>query len=175
MKRNIYHSKLLVAAGLALLGLAALVPRMQAQSGAPYGTRDPITCQPYTANSMTQAMAAKLFQCFNEQVTGSYVYLITDLSLQLGGPRKALSSDSYRDLDPNAMIYPIRGSFTRYQCAKVFNIDATHTNVGTNCTAFPQPKAEGTCYRTTFGDWQCKMFDRVTDSTSATTHVPPPK
>lgn len=172
--KNITHSNLFLAASLTLLVVVTLAAQANAQ-GAAFGTRDPLTCQPYTANSMTQDTSGKLFRCSNEVVTGDYIYLIENLTIQVGAARKALSSDSYHDLDPNAMVYPIRGSFTRYQCSKVFNIDSSHTNVGTNCAAYPQPRAEGTCYRTTFGDWQCKMFDRVTDSSTARMHVPPPK
>jgi hypothetical protein len=113
---------------------------------------------------------------FNEVITGDYHYLITDLTLEMGAPRQAIAtSDTYHDIDANAPVYPIRASFVRYQCSRQFNLDASHSNLSKNCNAYPQPKALGTCYRTTFGDWTCKMFDHVTDASSAKMHVPPPQ
>jgi hypothetical protein len=127
------------------------------------------------SSTLSMDKARKVFQCGAEVVAGGYIYLITDLNLQLGAARKSnRSSDTYVDLDPDGPVYPARASFTRFQCGRVFNIDADHTNVGKNCSAYPQPKAEGICYRTKFGDWACKLFDRVTDSSTATMRVAPP-
>ena len=143
--------------------------------GAPYGTRDPMTCAPVKTSTLDSGSAKKLFQCGAEVTDGFYQYLITDLNMEMGAARQYNpSSDTYSGIDQKSVVYPIRGSFTLYQCSKVFNIDAAHTNVGKNCSALPKPKAEGMCYRTTFGDWSCKMFDRVTDTSSARMHVPPP-
>jgi len=144
--------------------------------GTPYGTREPVPCPTDKSSTLSVDQAQKVFECGAEIVAGGYIYLIKDLKMQLGAPRQSNpGSDTYHDLDPNGPVYPARGTFTRYQCSRVFNIDADHTNVGKNCNAYPQPRAEGICYRTTFGDWACKLFDRVTDSTTATMHVPPPQ
>ena len=143
--------------------------------GVAYGTRDVTACPQWSGSTLTQAVAEKLFLCFDEKLAGSYIYLDTGLTMQMGAARKANPQmDTYTDLDQNSLVYPIRGSFTRYQCSKIYNIDAQHTNVGTNCSAYPQPQAQGICYRTTFGDWKCKMFDRVTDSSVAKMRVGPP-
>jgi len=172
------RTRLICALSLGVL-ISALAPSAaQAQGGvgAKYGSRDPQTCAPDNSKSLTVDAARKVFTCGAEQETGDYLYLITDLNLQMGAPRKIIpTSDTYHDIDPNAPVYPIRGSFTRYQCSRQFNIDASHSNLGKNCNAQPQPKAEGICYRTTFGDWSCKMFDRVTDASMTKMHVPPPK
>jgi hypothetical protein len=162
---------------LGVLVFAGAAPLVHAQAGvgAKYGTRDPRTCMPDKSSIVTVSSASKLFTCFVEKETGEYLYLVTDLKLEVGAARKYQTSDSYPELDQNAPIYPIRGSFTRYQCSRQFNIDASHTNVGTNCNAYPQPEAQGICYRTTFGDWSCRMFDRVTSSAAARMRVAPPK
>lgn len=161
-----------------VLSVAAGVMPMAAVAqgqGAAYGTRDVTACPQWTGATLTQALAEKFFLCFDEKLAGSYLYLDTGLTLQMGAGRKANPQmDTYDDLDRNSLVYPIRGSFTRYQCSKIFNIDAQHTNVGTNCNAIPQPQAQGICYRTTFGDWKCKMFDRVTDSSGVRSRVAPP-
>ena len=170
--------KLICAMTLGALVYACAPSLVHAQNGvgAKYGARDPQTCTPDKSGALTLDSARRLFTCSSEQLTGDYLYLITDLNLEMGASRKGNPrSDTYDDLDPNAPVYPIRGSFTRYQCSRQFNLDASHSNVGTNCNAYPQPKAQGICYRTTFGDWKCKMFDRVTDSSTAKMHVPPPK
>ena len=158
--------------------LIALTAQLAARSqgpGAPYGTRDPLTCAPIKTSTLDSGSAKKLFQCGAEVIDGFYIHLVTNLDMEMGAARQYNpSSDTYSGIDPRSVVYPIRGSFTLYQCSKVFNIDASHTNVGKNCAAYPKPKAEGMCYRTTFGDWNCKMFDRVTDVSTAKMNVPPP-
>ena len=168
--------ELFCSSTLALLVCAGTWLPAQAGTGAPYGARDPQTCTADNSKTLTVDEARKLFMCFNEVVTGDYLYLIEGLNMTLGAPRKIIpTTDTYDAIDADAPVYPIRGSFTRYQCSRQYNIDASHTNVGTNCNAYPQPRAEGICYKTKFGDWSCKMFDHVTDSYSAKMHVPPPK
>lgn len=160
---------------IALLLLGALSYVYGQAPGAKYGARDPRTCEPDKSPTLTAATASKLFTCSQEKDAGDYLYLIADLKLEMGAARKYQTSDTYADIDPTLMVYPIRGTFTRYQCSRQFNIDADHSNLGKNCTAYPQPQAQGLCYHTTFGDWSCKMFDRVTSSETAKMHVPPPQ
>ncbi len=164
-----------VLVGLGVVVMSGLALAQGQGAGAPYGTRDVTPCPQVLGATLTQPVAQKLFQCEDEKLAGTYIYIDTDLTVQMAAARKVNpQSDTYTDLDPNSLVYPIRGSFTRYQCSKVFNIDAGHTNVGKNCDAHPQPQAQGLCYRTTFGDWKCKMFDRVTDSSTVRTRVAPP-
>lgn len=161
--------------GVLVFASAGPIAHAQAGAGAKYGSRDPRTCMPDKSKTLTAGSASKLFTCFIEKDAGDYLYLVADLKLDIAAARKYQAGDTYVDIDQTAPVYPIRGSFTKYQCSRQFNTDASHTNVGKNCNAYPQPQAQGICYRTTFGDWSCKMFDRVTSAEAAKMRVAPPK
>ncbi len=143
---------------------------VQGRIGAKYGTRDPITCPSSRKEPMRgpiSAEQAKLyFLCRREEVAADGIDLIENLTLEVGnGYPWSWSEPS--DADRDSPIYPIRGSFTDYHCW------AQHSAPGRNCMTLDQPDAEGKCYRTSFGDWDCRMMDgRHLDSFHH--NVPPP-
>ena len=163
---------------IVVLTLAATIPAgAQAGNGAKYGSRDPKPCPPANFSSApSAAQAIQLFACATEKDTGDTLFLVGNVQVQVASASRPIQSgDSYNDIDPHKPVYPIRGSFTWYSCRKQFNIDASHTNVGKNCSTLQQPHAQGICYKSTFGDWTCKMTDNSMHWDQATTGNPPPQ
>lgn len=72
-------------------------------------------------------------------------------------------------------IYPIRGSYTQYMCTKEYPERGTLYNIGKNCNRSENRNATGSCYKTTFGDWRCSMFDINQTSDDRTFQIAPPK
>ena len=163
---------------IAVMTLAvSLAASAQPGSGAKYGSRDLKTCPAATFTGPPSAEQAKqLFTCGSERDTGGTITLVENVAVQVApAARKFQPGDSYNDIDQNGPVYPIRGSFTNYSCAKVYNLDASHTNAGTNCTVLQQPHAQGICYKTTFGEWACTMRDPSMHWDVATSRMAPPK
>lgn len=145
--------------------LAVTFPFAIAQPGAgkPFGARDPRTCPSRNAG-LTAAQAREYFICDSEVAevyTGS-LYLVTDVTVQVGKGRPFnMQSDSFgwattNGIDPTQTVYPIRGSFTSWQCSKLGTITGVP---GQSCTMTPQPAAQGICFKNSFGDWHCTMMD----------------
>lgn len=80
---------------------------------------------------------------------------------------------SLPEIDVNHPVYPIRGSYLRYQITRL----AAYTGPpGKNASCYNNPKATGYCYKTTFGDWRCDMSDpNATNDENARHHVAPPR
>jgi hypothetical protein len=157
------------------LALASALP-MWAQ-GSKYGSRDPKTCpaSKYSAAPSTD-QAGQLFACATEQDTGDTIYLVQDVKVEIASKSRSFQSgDLYNDIDQSGPVFPIRGSYTEYACRKQFNLDSSHTNLGKNCSAMQQPHAQGICYKTTFGDWSCRMRDPSVHWDTAVANLPPPK
>ena len=165
-------------APIAFLVLAFTVPVVaQPGSGAKYGSRDPQTCSPANySGAPSAAQAQELVACATEMDQGDTLYLVANVQVQVASAsRRFQSGDEYGDIDQSKPVYPIRGSFVYYSCRKQFNLDASHTNMGKNCSVLQQPHAQGICYKTTFGDWTCKMRDLAVHWDQATSNLPPPK
>ncbi len=143
-----------------------------------YGSREPRTCEDTTApakGAITAALALKYLNCQMERVSGGDLYLVENLnSVQVGGgiPYAAIMGQrSLSEIDVKHPVYPIRGSYLKYQC----RIEYTGTP-DTNCSTYNQPKATGYCYKTTFADWRCHMSDSAGNNGENIRHgVAPPK
>jgi len=161
MRINAAHTILLVT--IALAGYA------NAGVGSNYNSRDPIACpsaQPKGAP--TTAQATQIFRCTTEVET-DHLYLTDNVQLQIGASRP-FHVDNYPDIDSSRPVYPIRGSWTQYQCTNV----KTYPGVGkNNCAVFDESNGSGICYQTTFGDWRCKMFPQASNLRPG--RVPAPK
>ena len=137
-----------------------------AVKGNKYGTRDARTCDDKKAparGAISAALATKYFICEAEGVKGSELYLVENVKTEVGGSRPFNPRDdvNYYNIDVRFPVYPIRGSFTMYQCVPVENDPKfpTYNNVGENCSRYENRNAKGSCYKTTFGDWRCTMAD----------------
>ncbi|MDD5544000.1 MAG: hypothetical protein PHX83_12575 [Acidobacteriia bacterium] len=147
--------------------------------GALYGSRDPFTCKSTKApahGAISADQARQYVICGAEGETGGALYLIEDVKTEVGKSRPFnINSDDYPDIDPSSPLYPVRGSFTKYQCFRVSNTAiASLNNAGKNCNSADQPQATGVCYRTTFGDWRCGMSDMPHLQLNRF-NIPPPK
>ncbi len=145
-----------------------------------FGARNPRTCadtKAPTRGAITADLAKVYFICRAERFSGSDLYLVDRVSVEVGGgrPYNPRSDINYAEIDVTVPIYPIRGSYLQHQCTRVFSEPGTLYNVGKNCASSDNRNATGSCYRTTFGDWRCSMFD--INQTSADRHfqVPPPR
>ena len=112
-----------------------------------------------------------------EGIWSNDLYLVENVKVEVGGgvSYAAIRGQySLDQIDVRVPVYPIRGSFLKYQCQ-----DPETAYVGppnTNCVTYNNPKATGYCYKTTFGDWKCNMADRSsTEKENYRTKVAPPK
>jgi hypothetical protein len=152
----------------------------QAGSGAKYGTRDLTTCAD-TKNpakgAITAALAAQYARCTYEKADRESIGLLEDLKIQVGGaiPFNPKTYPYASDVNPNAPVYPLRGSYRNYLCAPVSD-DEQWGNRGANCTVFVNTKATGVCWKTTFGDWWCAITNGggANDSNLTEYKMPPP-
>lgn len=174
-KRTSQKQALILTAVISMILLGAgLSTFAQTGAGKPFGARDPRTCadtkQP-TSGAMTTALATKYVICSQEHVEGENLYLIEDLTVQVGGavPYNPNRFPFASDIDTKAPVYPIRASFKEYQCHQVSDV---LQNKGYNCSIYPRPKATGVCVKTTFGDWSCTITSD--DRSEPETNMPPP-
>ena len=122
-----------------------------------------------------------LVECDDEHTSNnSLIYLDVNLAVQAAGTRRySQFSDGYATtIDTSAPVLPIRGSLDSYQCAalsKYTNKGTTYDtdNTGKNCVISPNPHAQGTCYRTTFGDWLCHLAESTGSGTDRLNQPPP--
>lgn len=122
-----------------------------------YQVRNPRICAKVTSPP-TIAEATALVQCSSESdTTGSGspgIWLATDLQVEMGAPRAYIpGTDDRQDLDTTAKIYPLRGQGTKWSCGA-----AASYAPGENCMKWPAgPGGQGSCWKTSFGDWNCGM------------------
>lgn len=145
-----------------------------------YGTRDPRTCDDTiapTKGPITAALAKKYFICRAEKFSGYDLILVDNVTVAVGGgrPWNPQSDINYSEIDVRVPIYPIRGSYTQHMCTKEYPKPGTLYNIGKNCNRFENRNATGSCYKTTFGDWRCSMFDFNQTADDRTFQIPPPK
>ncbi|HQU82041.1 MAG TPA: hypothetical protein PKY59_02890 [Pyrinomonadaceae bacterium] len=147
--------------------------------GAKYGARDPQTCADKKApakGAITAALAAKYVNCEREKVSGQYLYLVENVTAQVGTSRPYNPNMDLNvpEIDVRFPLYPIRGSLVSYQCYEV-NPNFTVSAPGKNCNRTNEPEAKGFCYKTTFGEWRCHMADFSNKIENWAQGVPPPK
>jgi len=79
---------------------------------------------------------------------------------------------NFPDIDNSQLLYPIRGSYDWYVC----HANEVGFPPGRNCNIYKEPSSTGFCYKTTFGDWNCTMIDRIAVSRGPELQpVAPPK
>ena len=120
-----------------------------------YNTRAPRTCSKVTSPP-SAAQAAVMVQCAMDSVSASGLGLIQDVKLDMGAPRAFVyyTDAGLAGVDLNAKVYPLRGSYTGYFCTLS---SASLNPGGQNCLKSAVPVAQGWCWKTSFGDWSCKL------------------
>ena len=179
--RNMF--RIAARCGVALLCLSAAA-HGQPGSGAPYGARDARSCPDTRAparGAPSAAQAAQYVTCAQEGVFGSSssLGLVEHVRVDVGAGRPYQHVvDSFQDIDPHQLVYPIRGSFTGYQCTLLTGPNGYPNLRGHNCSVRENTHATGVCFRTTFGDWRCGMQDTSvpvnTDTRSPANNAAPP-
>ena len=121
---------------------------------AKYGSRAPRTCSKVTSPP-SAAQAAVLAQCSMEADTLFGVGLLQDVKPEIGKPRKFVYANDagMPGIDLDAQVYPLQGSYTAYLCRTINNMSPA----GANCIKTVFATAVGACYKTSFGDWRCRM------------------
>ncbi len=150
---------------LCLLTLAALP-----------GTRAPARGAP------SAAQAAEDVICAQEHVFGSsssLLGLVDNVRVQVGAGRPYIHvRDSFQDIDPHQLVYPIRGSFRSDACSELVGPNGSPERRGRNCSVRENPNASGVCFTTTFGDWRCDVQNNAvplnTDTRSPANNAAPP-
>lgn len=157
--------KEILVLGLMSLAAVAVVP---AQTGmaVKYGARSPAICpsrQEPARGAPSAAQALKYFICDNEYLQDwAYrheLHLVSDVKVEVGAGRRfdiAIDhSPANEGIDAAQLVYPIKGSFVSWTCSPVEASEA-----GKNCMKYTQQEATGTCYKTSSGDWHCRMIGR---------------
>ncbi|HTD28760.1 MAG TPA: hypothetical protein VK660_05175 [Xanthomonadaceae bacterium] len=142
-----------------LSGPVTMVPEYQA--------RAPRKCASVTQQP-SSAQATIMVQCSMDGLTATGLGLIQDVKLEMGASRpfNNWSDLGLSGIDSNAKVVPLRGSYTGYFCGLVGTAPAGHT-----CLKSVVPVAEGWCWRTSFGDYKCKMQGSAPNMESG---MPPP-
>jgi hypothetical protein len=132
--------------GAAISGPLTILPDYQA--------RAPRTCS--AVNSPPNAsQATVMVQCSMDALTDTGLGLIQDVKLQIGKPRPFVewTDGGLLNVDLTATIYPLQGSYTGYFCNLISNM----APAGQSCLRSAVPAAQGWCWKTSFGDYKCKM------------------
>lgn len=143
--------------------------------GEKYGSRDPRTCADKknpTTGIPSAEQAKEYFICFSEHEFVGQLYLVDDVKLETGKPRAYNPNEDLNvyDIDVNAPVLPIRGSYKQYQCSPISDY---MQNRGKNCNISEISDATGLCYKNSFGEWVCKMGSSEINTTDR--NVAPPQ
>ena len=181
MKKPMAQILFFAALSIAQLSSAAL----QAQTpptgngiGAPYGARDPSTCESHTA-APTAATVEQYVRCGAEGIDGrGNLVLLTNVTVKMASPRAFLyqQDSTKRQIDARAPVIDIRGGYKMYQCGKptLAAVMGVFTTTPSSCVSYDEPVAEGACYRDTFGDWNCYLIgNRLASSNQVTGQMAP--
>jgi hypothetical protein len=167
-------------AGVFALIIVASADSVHAETDPRFGTRSPLTCGAPVRSQPNIAQIKALIQCNYEKRTNDRIYLVEEINVQAGGTRAySQFSDGYATgIDTAAKVLPIRGSLTTYQCSALEKPGSDpgpyyKDNTGKNCLVVHQTKAEGKCFKTTFGDWWCGMQELVSPSEFLHDQPPP--
>jgi len=133
--------------GAALSGPLTILPDYQA--------RAPRTCS--AVNSPPNlSQATVMVQCSMDAVSDTGLGLIQDVKIQIGKPRPFAewTDAGLPGIDLTATVFPLQGSYTGYFCRIV---TPTFAPAGQSCIRSAVPTAQGWCYKTSFGDYKCRM------------------
>ncbi len=136
---------------------------LHAQTASKFGTRSPRVCSEIKTKP-TPEQAATLIQCNQETMGPRDITLLENVRVQMGSsqPYNSRTHSHLTGVDTTSQVYLLRGSYTWYHCDPESVIPAIKSdNRGKNCFYVNSSAAEGYCYQTTFGDWNCYLHDDV--------------
>jgi hypothetical protein len=125
-----------------------------------YQAREPRKCSSVT-KPPSVAQAAVMVQCSMDGLAPAGLTLIQDVKIEMGAPRPFVyqTDAGLAGIDLNAKVYPLRGSYTNYFCIKV---GAPLVPPGHSCIRSAIPESMGWCWKTSFGDYKCRMHGGAT-------------
>lgn len=132
----------------------------QSEIGKKYNARDPRPCSetPSKTKAPTIAEAVASVICNSEHEAGIETLFLVDevkvTQIGKGTPYKRGAYANISDIDLDYLIYPIRGSYKKYQCTL-----SDGKTPEKSCLLSNETKAEGNCYKNTFGQWKCGLSD----------------
>ena len=137
-----------------------------------YDARAPRTCAKVTSPP-SAAQATVMVQCTMDALSATGLGLIQDVQLEMGKARPFVyySDAGLSGVDLTATVYPLRGSYTGYFCSLISNM----APAGQSCIKSVVPTAVGWCWKTSFGDWKCKMQGAPGGSVPRAVNGPAPK
>lgn len=128
--------------------------------GKKYNAREPRECSETASKTKipTNAEVVASVICNSEHEAGiETLYLVDDVKVTQigkGTPYKRGSYANISDIDLDYLIYPIRGSYKKYQCTL-----SDGKTPEKSCLLYDEQKASGNCYKNTFGQWKCGLSD----------------
>jgi len=119
-----------------------------------YQARAPRTCSAVTSPPSVST-ATVLVQCSMDGLSATGLGLVQDVTLQIGKSRPFVyyTDAGLPGIDLTAQVYPLQGSYTAYFCRLINNMSPA----GQSCIKSVVPTAQGWCYKTSFGDYKCRM------------------
>jgi len=119
-----------------------------------YQSRAPRTCAKVTSPPSV-ALAAVLVQCTMETDSAFGLGLVQDVKIDMGKSRKFVyqTDAGLPGIDLDAQVYPLEGNYSAYLCKTINNMSPA----GANCIKTLMTNATGWCYKTSFGDYKCRM------------------
>ncbi len=128
------------------------------------------------------AQAKQYFACDYDHFehwssSGDLLYLVNNVAIEMGRARPFnIVTDTFPNAKDNHIstrdpVYPIKGSFTSWQCRALGGI----YQAGKNCAKLDQPNATGICYKSQSGDWHCMMTGSALGSQQVNGFPPPGK
>lgn len=135
-----------VGAGSELSGPLTMLPEYQA--------RAPRKCSAVT-KPPSAAQATVMVQCTMDALSDTGLGLVQDVKLEMGSSRPFVywTDAGLSGIDLNAKVLPLRGDYTAYFCRLISNM----APAGRSCIKTVVTEAKGWCWKTSFGDWKCKM------------------
>jgi hypothetical protein len=154
-----------VLAGIVAAAMMPSLGNAQTGVGAPFGARDPAACPAVRqAGPPSPQQAALLIRCKREVVYSGELWLMENVTVEIGGPRPF--ADLYNvvampDADTKKPVYPVRGSWTWSVCREPRHVSQAGKDPSLNCRESDVPAAAGACWSTTGGAWNCAMTGSV--------------
>ena len=148
---------------------------MEMSVGARYGTRDPRTCNRRPEHFTIQDAKA-VFTCDAEHEFDGKLYLVSDVSLEVAGPRvfdPTLDAKKV-NIDHAQLVVEIRATYNNFRCEPLPASHFDNPN-NRNCSEFHAKTAPGACFKSTAGEWHCMISDPAVGLMTATAkNVAPP-
>ncbi len=158
--RKSWKSLMLTTVAMFVVLSASVSVFAQDGIGKKYNSRDPRPCSetPSKTKAPTNAEAVASVICNSEHEAGiETLYLVDEVKVTQigkGTPYKPGAYANISDIDLDYLIYPIRGSYKKYQCTL-----SDGKTPEKSCLLSDETKADGNCYKNTFGEWKCGLSD----------------